>query len=113
MPKHRLKLHEILCSALGDEHCYFQPPESVKLSYPCIIYKYDNNVVFRADDAPYLVIDTYVATFITRNPEDPVIDKLSWLPNTEEGKSIELQIRFDRYFVADNLHHYSYIVRTT
>ena len=34
----RLQLHEELCSVLGSRNVYFQPPETIKLTYPCIIY---------------------------------------------------------------------------
>ena len=46
----RLNLHEKLTSILGTRNVYFQPPATVKMSYPCIIYdlmdideKYANN----------------------------------------------------------------------
>ena len=35
----RLNLHNSLIEALGTKSVYFQPPESVKLVYPCIIYE--------------------------------------------------------------------------
>ena len=34
----RLKLHNILVEILGSGNVYFQPPESITLKYPCIIY---------------------------------------------------------------------------
>lgn len=34
----RLNLHEEFATLLGSNNVYFQPPESVKLNYPCIKY---------------------------------------------------------------------------
>ena len=34
----RIGLHEILCETLGSKNVYFQPPESVKMNYPAIVY---------------------------------------------------------------------------
>ena len=38
----RLKLHEELVEVLGSRYVYFQPPESIKMNYPAIVYeRYD------------------------------------------------------------------------
>ena len=38
----RLKLHEILCEALGSRNVYFQPPSSIQMKYPAIVYSRSN-----------------------------------------------------------------------
>ena len=38
----RLELHEILCTILGSRNVYFQPPESIKMNYPAIVYGLDD-----------------------------------------------------------------------
>lgn len=44
----RIKFHGLLCEILscpieGERcRCYFQPPESVKMSYPAIVYSLDD-----------------------------------------------------------------------
>ncbi len=50
----RLELHAKLVDFLGSGHVYFQPPESVRLTYPCIIYNLDDFDVKRADNELYL-----------------------------------------------------------
>jgi len=35
----RLEFHQKLVEALGSRNVYFQPPESVQLTYPCIVYE--------------------------------------------------------------------------
>lgn len=99
MNQTRLTVHDLLTSFLDNDHCYYQPPESIKLEYPCIIYKYDNNTRFMADDKPYAIAHQFIITFITRDPDDSILDAMF-----EEPK-----LRFDRYYVAENLHHYSFI----
>ena len=46
----RNELHEKFCDLLGSRNVYFQPPESVRLVYPCIIYRLGNFNVKHADD---------------------------------------------------------------
>ena len=50
MAKDRLSLHNILVSILGTSNVYFQPPTTITLKYPCIIYKLDDIEDVRAND---------------------------------------------------------------
>lgn len=50
----RIDLHEELRAILGSGFVYFQPPESVKMIYPCIVYALDLMDMKYADDRPYL-----------------------------------------------------------
>ena len=34
----RLELHELLVTILGNRNVYFQPPSSIKMKYPAIVY---------------------------------------------------------------------------
>lgn len=95
----RLKLHERLKEILGNENVYFQPPASVKLNYPCIIYKLSNSDIGYADDSTYRYTRRYQITLITRDPDSELIDL------------IPCSLRhctFTNYFVSDNLNHYIY-----
>ena len=40
--KTRLELDEELVKILGSKNVYFQPPESLKLNYPAIVYSLSN-----------------------------------------------------------------------
>ena len=97
-PMKRLELHNQLVDTLGSSAVYFQPPESVKLQYPCIIYNLSYVDTTSADNLPYINHYRYLVTLITRNPDDPLIEAIKNLP----------QCKFDRYFTSDQLHHYSY-----
>lgn len=92
----RLQLHEELCSVLGSRNVYFQPPGSIKLKYPCIIYDKRVGDILDADNKRYVKIDMYNLTVIDRDPDSTIEDDL-----LEHFR----YCRPDRHFVADNLNH--------
>ena len=94
----RLKLHQILVDILGSNHVYFQPPESVKLTYPCIVYQYETEDTQFADDLPYVFRRRYQVTVIDPDPDSKIPNKISQLPRCLN----------DRNFTTDNLNHYSF-----
>jgi hypothetical protein len=84
---------------IGSRNVYFQPPESVKLAYPCIVYGRDTiGVTEFADDKPYHHQVRYALTVIDKNPDSILLDKIASLP----------MCRFDRHFTKDNLNHDAY-----
>lgn len=89
----RLDLHDLLVSIT--EHVYFQPPENVKLEYPCIVYQRDSANTKFAGNAPYRYTQRYQVTIISRNPDNDILDQVAKLPMCE----------YQRYFTADNLNH--------
>lgn len=91
----RLELQAILVGLLGSSHVYFQPPPSISLSYPCIIYKRRDEEVKHADNLPYNRRKQYDVTVIDRNPDSLIPDKIADLPLCV----------FDRHFTADDLNH--------
>lgn len=91
----RLKLQKLLEDILGSRNVYFQPPPTVQLKYPCIIYKRDNVKTQHGDNQPYLKYKRYMVTIIDRNPDSTIPEKVSSLP----------MCLFSRHFVADNLNH--------
>lgn len=91
----RLELQEVLREILGSDQVYFQPPPTVKMVYPCIVYKRDYQLTQFADDRPYSLKKRYQVTVIDENPDSVIPDKVAELP---------LCI-FDRFFTADNLNH--------
>lgn len=94
----RLELHEILCNILGSRNVYFQPPSSLQMEYPCVVYNLDyiNNI--NSDNFPYIQTKRYQIIVIDKNPDSKISDKISGLP----------LCTFDRWYSSDNLHHFSY-----
>jgi hypothetical protein len=74
---------------------YFQPPASVQMEYPCIVYARDTGSTQFADDRPYRYDKRYSVTIIARDPDSDIPDKVAMLP-----KSV-----FNRHYTADQLHH--------
>lgn len=95
----RLKLQERLSSIPGIKKAYFQPPASISIEYPCIVYNYDDDSKLFANNEPYLVHDRYSVTLITKQAmPDEILAALDEIDYCD----------FDRHYVSDNLHHFSY-----
>lgn len=92
----RLQLQSKLESILGSRNVYYQPPATLQMKYPCIVYDLDSYDSIYADNDPYALLRRYQITYIDRNPDAPVIEELLKLRTA----------RFDRVFVNDGLYHY-------
>ena len=91
----RLELQTKLEELLGSRNVYYQPPESIKMTYPAIVYskaKIDTRV---ANNKKYNTITRYDITVIDRMPDNPVVQKLLELPYCS----------YDRQYKSDNLNH--------
>ena len=92
----RLKLHNKLCEILGSTNVYYQPPESVKMKYPCIVYQRNTTRKLNADNKRWLSTDSYDVTFICKDPDSDI-------PNAiEDGFG---KIRRETRYMADGLYH--------
>lgn len=91
----RLALHDLLCEKLGSTNVYFQPPESVKIKYPAIVYSRNRIENTSADNIIYKQDVSYTITVIDRDPDSEIVERLSKVP----------RIVYDRSYVADNLNH--------
>lgn len=92
----RLNLHEELCALLGTRNVYFQPPESVKLIYPCIVYSCSGANTIYSDNRTYLMAYQYNVQIISRDPDNDLARVLA--------EHFPL-CRYMRRFVVDNLYH--------
>jgi len=96
----RLAFHEILIDVLGSNNVYFQPPATVKMRYPCIVYSLSKMDLKKANNALYKNVNGYLVTVIDPNPDSEIPEKLLKLPTCQ----------FDRHYTTDNLNHYSFII---
>lgn len=92
----RLTLHQKLVTALGSSNVYFQPPETVKLVYPCIIYNLSRDLVTYADDIRYKEMNRYEITVIDKNPDSLLPAKIKEFRYSS----------FDRVYSSENLNHF-------
>lgn len=91
----RLQLQSKLEELLGSRNVYYQPPETLKISYPAIRYSKKTINGKYADDRKYLNTNCYELIVISKTPDNSVIDDLLNLPYCS----------FDRHYKADNMNH--------
>lgn len=96
----RLDLHEILCDIIESRNVYFQPPMSIKMNYPAIVYSLSEIKNKHADNMVYNQKRAYQITVVDKNPDSMISDKISMLP----------YCKFSRSYTADNLNHFVYIL---
>lgn len=94
----RIDLQNTLTDILGSKNVYYQPPESVKLSYPCILFELSNYIFDHADNTKYRGLKKYSITLISKEPDPATMDKILKLKYSS----------FDRYYISDNLYHYNF-----
>ena len=98
MARTRVQLDRLLRDTLGSNHVYFDPPESFKLKYPCIVYSLSGNTDIHAENERYRRMKRYNLIYITQNADDPMTDILD-----------DLQYcRLVRPYTASGLWHYAY-----
>lgn len=91
----RLDLQTLLEELLGSRNVYYQPPASVHMNYPAIVYSRNTIDNTHANNTVYLQSQSYEITVIDKNPDSEIVSKVSKLP----------QCRFNRHFTSDNLNH--------
>ena len=91
----RLQLQTELEELLGSKNVYYQPPASVRMNYPAIVYSRSNIENRHADDDVYMQAYFYEVIVIDEDPDSEVVENISKLPGC----------RFDRHYTSDNLNH--------
>lgn len=110
MSTDRLELHRLLLGVMRtaydqerqsksvpdfSSNVYFQPPSSVLMKYPAIVYERNQITTRFADDSPYLHHRRYTVTVIDDDPDSPIVDLVANLPRCQHS----------RHFYVDNLNH--------
>lgn len=97
----RQEIQDRLEALDGSLHVYYQPPPSVRISYPAIVYRLNDYSQNWADDNLYKKDRSYLVTLIHYDPDNDIVEKLLWaFP----------KLRFDRSYSSDNLYHYVYVL---
>ena len=92
----RLQLQQVLERIVGIDHkVYYQPPQNLRLTFPCIEYNLSTIDSQQADDMNYHSERRYQLTVIDPNPENPWIEELLLLP----------KCAFSRHYTSDGLNH--------
>ena len=90
----RIDLHNLLLELAGP-NVYYQIPSNMKMKYPAVKYergRIDNN---HADNIVYSQNTSYTITVISKDPDEPIVEKISKIPTCE----------YDRDYIVDNLYH--------
>ena len=77
-------------------HVYHQPPKSLRMEYPCIVYKMTGIPGGFADNERYFEHREYQLTVIDTDPDSKLREKVAQLK----------WCRYIRHYDSDNLHHY-------
>lgn len=93
MAKSRKQLQKMLTEQLGTTNVYFQPPESLRMKYPAIIYKLSDIDNKMANNSVYKQNKAYDITVIDDDPDSKLVEKMSILAT------------FITQFTSDNLYH--------
>nr|DAQ74279.1 MAG TPA: tail completion protein [Caudoviricetes sp.] len=96
----RLDLQAELEELLGSRNVYFQPPASVRINYPAIVYTRSDIDNTFADDSVYMQSHFYEVTVIDEDPDSKIVEAVSKLPTC----------RFSRHFTSENLNHDTFII---
>ena len=95
----RAELQTELETFLGSRNVYFQPPESIKIKYPCIMYNYANPDIDYANNYIYFHMKCYEVTIVDEDPDSELPDKLLYAFQ---------YIKPGRVYPADHLWHFTF-----
>lgn len=100
MPNSRIAFRNYLQEQTDVENLYFQPPQSIKMSYPAIVYSIDDVDNKFAENKNYLQFIRYQVIVIDKNPDSDIFKIISRLPKCS----------FVRSYTADNLNHFVFTI---
>lgn len=97
----RLDLQTKFEEILGSRNVYFQPPASLSMRYPAIRYELkDFRTKSANNSSSYIASTGYECTLIMKDPDTKYLPEIFKIP----------YCRFGRYYRAENLHHYTFII---
>lgn len=91
----RIELQKILEEILGSRNVYYQPPASVKMKYPAIVYTRETTNVRHANNHKYIGRVVYSLTLIDSSPQSEFIEKIEALPLCSHS----------RHYTSDGMNH--------
>lgn len=71
----RKDFHKKLEQAFGCK-CYFQPPETLKLTYPCVVYAFERFDTRRANNLNYIINERYKISFLHKDADNGTVKQV-------------------------------------
>lgn len=96
----RPNLQKLLEKLMGNRNVYFQPPTSLRMSYPAIVYSRSSIENLYADNSSYVQNVAYKLVVIDKNPDSAIVKKVSKLPMCKHNSN----------YVSDNLYHDAFTI---
>ncbi|MBO7631108.1 MAG: hypothetical protein J6S78_02110 [Lachnospiraceae bacterium] len=96
----RLELQQAFEDILGTRNVYFEPPATIRMNYPAIVYERSKIRSDYAGNRRYKTERVYDAVLIGRDPDSAFLEPLLELPYCS----------YDRHYVQDNLHHDAFTI---
>lgn len=75
---------------------YYQPPASIRMTYPAIRYNLSDIPAVYADDIHYMKPLRYIVTVIDKDPDSVIAENVGELK----------MCSFNRSYASDNLNHF-------
>lgn len=91
----REDLQNMLEKLAGSRNVYFDPPQSVRMKYPAIVFSRNGFDHIHADNAVYNQFNSYKVTVIDEHPDGELYKKVLKLP----------YCKWNQHFKSDNLNH--------
>lgn len=88
-------LKDLLKSLPGENSIYFQPPPTIQMTYPALVFELSKLSAIHSNNRPYILREMYLITAIYSDPESSLPKDIAKLPGCA----------FDRVFIADNRYH--------
>lgn len=96
----RPNLQTLLENLLGSRNVYFQPPPSLHMAYPAIVYSRSSIKNTHADNLPYVQGVAYKLVVIDKDPDSKIVGEVSKLSLCEHNS----------HYVSDNLYHDAFTI---
>lgn len=96
----RIQLHADLVEMLGSTNVYYQPPENIRIQYPCIVYGLSRINTSHANNKRYKIKNRYTVTIIDKKPDSKIYTEM--LNYMYAG--------FDRVYTKEGLNHFVFTV---
>lgn len=98
--ENRPELQALLEEILGSRNVYFQPPPTVQMKYPAIVYSRSKISNRHANNNVYVQNTMYQIIVIDSDPDSETVEKISMLPYCTHEKN----------YKTDNLNHDSFTI---